>query len=236
MEDERIRIKQLKTRLERARSGALSALSLVLDLKDLKTGRYSGQLSGWAVRVAEQMGFEGGELRQLEIASLLYDIGKIGVPDSILLKPGRLTAEEYALVKKHPEYGWSILRSIPGFERASLIVLHHHERHDGRGYPAGLRADEIPLGSQIVAVVDALEAMLSDRPYRPGVPLAEVLERMAPEAGAQFRPEVLDQFVRIAGWVPPPDGASGTRGGEPLFESDLRPRTLGLLDGLALHP
>ncbi len=214
MDDSRIRMKQLKMRLERARSGALSALSLVLDLKDLKTGRYARQLSGWAMRVAEQMRLDDLELRQHEIASLLYDIGKIGVPDSILLKPGSLTAEEYSVVKKHPEYGWSILRSIPGFERASLLVLHHHERYDGSGYPAGLRADEIPLGSQIVAVVDALEAMLSDRPYRPRVPLAEVLERLAPEAGVQFHPEVLEQFVRIAGWIPPPEEVSGTRGGE----------------------
>ncbi len=201
-----IRLKQLEMRLERARGGALAALGLVLDLKDLKTGQYTGQLSGWALRVAEQMGVDEAELRQIEIASTLYDIGKIGVPDSILLKPGRLTGEEYSIVKKHPEYGWSILRSIPGFERASLLVLHHHERRDGRGYPAGLSADEIPLGSQIVGVVDALEAMLTDRPYRRGRPLAEVLERLKRAAGAQFDPEVLEQFASIAGWSPAPAG------------------------------
>lgn len=193
-------IKKLEAKLDRARGGAIAALELMLDLKQLKTGQYAGQLSRWALRVAEHLGAEGEELWDIEVASLLYDIGKIGVPDDILLKPGKLSEEEYEQVKKHPEYGWGILRSIPGFERVSLIVLHHHERWDGEGYPAGLAGDRAPLGSRIVAVVDTLEAMLSDRPYRRGFSPGEVIRRLTPESGSQFDPEVMQQFMLVAGW------------------------------------
>ena len=205
-----ISVKRLQASLQRARDGAVAALSMVLDLKDLKTGQYAGQLSRWAQRVAEHLDLEEEEIEDLEIASLLYDIGKIGVPDEILLKPGRLTAEEYEVVKKHPEYGWSILRSIPGFERAALIVLHHQERYDGSGYPAGLRGAEIPTGARIVAVVDALEAMLSDRPYRRGFCPSEVIRRLRPEAGRQFDPRVLQEFMNVVGWNLPEMSVVGT--------------------------
>ena len=195
-----LRLRQLASEFERAQTGAVAALSLVLDLKDLETGQYARQLSGWAVRVGEQLGLDERELADLEVASLLYDVGKIGVPDQVLLKPDRLTDEEYALVRKHPEYGWGILRAIPGFESAALLVLHHHERWDGSGYPAGLAGEQIPLGSRILAVVDTIEAMLSDRPYRPRFAPREVIGRLRPRAGSQFDPRVVEKFVRLAGW------------------------------------
>ena len=161
-----LRIKELEEQVKSCQTGIMLALNMLLDLKDLKTGLHATRLAEWAIRVAEQLGLGHEELRDIELASLLHDIGKVGVPDAMLLKPGRLDPDELARVRKHPEYGWAILRAIPGFERASLLVLHHHECFDGSGYPAGLEGEEIPLGARIVAVVDAFDAMLSSRSYR----------------------------------------------------------------------
>lgn len=190
-------VKQLEERLKAAQKSAIHALSMLLDLKDLKTGLHATRLAAWAVRVGEHMGLGGDELRDIEIASVLHDVGKVGVPDSILLKPGRLTDEEMAVVRKHSEYGWAILRNIPGFERVSLLVLHHHERFDGKGYPSGLTGRSIPLGARIVAVVDTFDAMLSNRPYRQGLAVQEILERLEPEYDAQFDGEIQQLFFDI---------------------------------------
>src|SRR4026209_1562359 len=164
-EGSRLETRRLREELKSLRTGVMCAPNMLLDLKDLRTGLHATRLAEWAVRVGELLGVEESDLRDMEAASLLHDIGKIGLPDSILLKPGKLSAEEYAITKKHPEYGWAILRSVPGFERTSLLALHHHERYDGTGSPAGLSGQEIPLGSRIVAIVDAFDAMLSARAY-----------------------------------------------------------------------
>jgi HD-GYP domain-containing protein (c-di-GMP phosphodiesterase class II) len=171
---------------------------MLLDLKDMRTGLHATRLAEWAVLVGETLGVEDSELRDIEAASLLHDIGKIGLPDSILLKPGRLTAEEYAITKKHPEYGWAILRSVPGFERASLLVLHHHERYDGKGYPAGLVGEDIPLGSRIVSIVDAFDAMLSTRAYRDALPVEDAVGRLLSDTGKQFDPKISPLFIELA--------------------------------------
>jgi len=134
----------------------------------------------------------------VEIAALLHDIRKIGVPNAILKTPNRLTDDEWALMKKHPEYGWAVVRLFPDFERASLFVLHHHERFDGGGYPAGLKDEEIPLGARIVAVIDAFDAMISHRPYRSGLPFEEAIRRLVVARGTQFDPAVVDCFIRGA--------------------------------------
>ena len=176
----------------------MCALNMLLDLKDMRTGLHATRLAEWAVRVGENLGIDELELRDIEAASLLHDIGKIGLPDSILLKPGRLTPEEYAITKKHPEYGWAIMRSVPGFERASLLVLHHHERYDGKGYPAGLVGEEIPLGSRIVAIVDAFDAMLSSRAYRDALPVEEAVGRLVADTGKQFDPKIAPFFIELA--------------------------------------
>jgi HD-GYP domain-containing protein (c-di-GMP phosphodiesterase class II) len=176
----------------------MCALNMLLDLKDLRTGLHATRLAEWAVRVGELLGLEESDLRDIEAASLLHDIGKIGLPDSILLKPGKLSSEEYAITKKHPEYGWAILRSIPGFERTSLLVLHHHERYDGKGYPAGLAGEDIPLGSRIVAVVDSFDAMLSSRAYRSALPVEEAVRRLVTDIGSQFDPKIAPLFIELA--------------------------------------
>jgi HD-GYP domain-containing protein (c-di-GMP phosphodiesterase class II) len=196
--DTRLETRRLREELKSLQTGVMCALNMLLDLKDLRTGLHATRLAEWAVRVGERLGLDDASLRDIEAASLLHDIGKIGLPDSILLKPGKLTDEEYAITKKHPEYGWAILRSIPGFERTSLLVLHHHERYNGTGYPAGLSGKDIPLGSRIVAIVDAFDAMLSTRAYRDALPIEEVLRRLHKDTGSHFDPEISPLFAGLA--------------------------------------
>jgi putative nucleotidyltransferase with HDIG domain len=176
----------------------ICALNQLLDLKDLNTGVHSTRLAEWSVRIGRDLGFDDAALRDLEVAAILHDIGKIGTPDHILKKPSRLTDEEREVIKKHPEYGWAVLRVVPGFERVSLFVLHHHEAFDGTGYPAGLRGDEIPIGSRIVSVMDAFDAMISSRPYRRGLSLEEAIRRLEAGIGTQFDPVVTPRFIAMA--------------------------------------
>lgn len=193
-----LRIKQLESDLSRMSSALVCSLVTMLDLSELHTGVHGTRLAEWAVRVAQLLGLDERELRDVEIASLLHDIGKVGVSQQILLKPGKLTPEEYEEVKKHPDYGWAILRLLPGFERVSLFVLHHHERIDGNGYPGGLKGDEIPLGARIVAVVDAFDVMMSGRSYRDPLPMEEAFRRLNAARGTQFDSRIVDLFLRIA--------------------------------------
>ncbi len=194
----RMQVKRLEQRLAECENAVVCSLSMLLDLKDLNTGLHATRLAEWAVRVGELLDLSPRELRDIENASLLHDIGKIGVAEEILKKPGRLTREEYEAVKKHAEFGWAILRKIPSLEDASLLVLHHHERVDGRGYPSGLVGEQIPLGARIVAVVDAFDAMLSSRSYRDGLGVTESLRRLEESAGTQFDARIVKLFVRLA--------------------------------------
>ena len=195
---ENITVKELQTQLLAVRTSVICAMNQLLDLKDLNTGVHSTRLAEWAVRIGRDLALDDDCLRDLEAAAILHDIGKIGVPDAILRKPSTLTEEEYAVIKKHPEYGWAVLRAVPGFERVSLFVLHHHEAFNGKGYPAGLRGDEIPIGSRIVSVMDSFDAMVSSRPYRKGLPLEEAIRRLEADAGRQFDPVVTPKFIALA--------------------------------------
>jgi HD-GYP domain-containing protein (c-di-GMP phosphodiesterase class II) len=195
---ESLRIKQVEEQVSALRNSVICAFNQLLDLKDLNTGVHSTRLAEWGLRVGQELGLEESVLQDLEVAALLHDIGKVGVPDGILNKPGRLTEEEFGIVKRHPEYGWTVLRKLPGFERTSLLVLHHHENFDGTGYPAKLRGSEIPIGARIVSVIDAFDAMVSSRPYRNGLPLEEALRRLHESSGTQFDSTVVQSFARIA--------------------------------------
>src|SRR6201997_792623 len=143
-----LRIKELEEQQRALLKSVICAFNQLLDLRDLNTGIHSTRLAEWAVRVARKLGIAESEFYQLEVAALLHDIGKIGVPDAVLKKEGKLTEEERALMNKHPEYSWSILRLFPGLEKASLYALHHHESIDGSGYPGGLKGNDIPLVSR----------------------------------------------------------------------------------------
>jgi HD-GYP domain-containing protein (c-di-GMP phosphodiesterase class II) len=191
-------VKAMEEQLSALRTSLICAFNQLLDLKDLNTGVHSTRLAEWALHVAGELGLDETALSDIEVAALLHDIGKIGIPDAILQKPAKLTNEEYDLMKKHPEYGWAVLRHVPGMERASLMILHHHESYDGRGYPAGLQGEEIPIGSRIVSVIDAFDAMVSSRPYREGLPFEEAERRLLQARGTQFDPDVVDRFIPLA--------------------------------------
>jgi HD-GYP domain-containing protein (c-di-GMP phosphodiesterase class II) len=194
----RLRSRELEGQATNLRSALVCSFSHLLDLRDLNTGIHSTRLAEWGLRVARDLGVAEDSLPDLEMGALLHDIGKVGIPDSILGKPDRLTDEEFEIVKRHPEFGWTVIRNIPGLERTSLNILHHHENFDGTGYPAGLKGSEIPIGARIVAVIDAFDAMISSRPYRAGLPLEEAIRRLQAASGTQFDPTVVRTFVRIA--------------------------------------
>lgn len=193
-----LRIKAVEEELKALRASVICAFNQLLDLKDLNTGVHSTRLAEWALHVARELGLEDATLGDIEIAALLHDIGKVGIPDAILHKPAKLSADEYDLMKKHPEYGWAVLRQIPGMKSASLVILHHHENFDGQGYPGGLKQEEIPIASRIVSVIDAFDAMVSNRPYRQGLPFEEAERRLLQSCGTQFDPEVVRHFLPLA--------------------------------------
>ncbi len=196
--DSRLRVKELEDQIVSLRASLVCAFNQLLDLKDLNTGYHSTRLAEWSVRVAQELGLEESRHADMEVTALLHDIGKIGVPDSILKKPTKLTEEEYDLMKKHPEYGWAIVRLFPSFEHVGHFVLHHHESWDGGGYPGGLKGTEIPLGARIISVIDSFDAMVSSRPYRKGMPVEEALRRLIIGSGTQYDPQVVQCFMRIA--------------------------------------
>ena len=193
-----LRIQELEERVRSTREATICALNQMLDLKDLNTGVHSTRLAEWAVRIGREMGMEESGLEDIEVAALLHDAGKVGVPDAILRKPGPLDAEEWRVMRMHPEFSWAVLRLVPGLERASLYALHHHEKFDGSGYPSRLRGEEIPIGARIVAVIDAFDAMVASRPYKDGLPLEEALSRLVRDCGTHFDPSVVQHFIPIA--------------------------------------
>lgn len=193
-----LRIKELQEQQSAYQNSLVCAFNQLLDLKDIGTGVHSTRLAEWAIRVARKLNIPEDHIYQVEVAALLHDIGKIGVPDSILKKQGPLTPEERAVINRHPEYSWSILRLFPGLEDASLYTLHHHENMDGTGYPAGLRNSDIPLVSRIVSVIDAYDAMISHRCYRKGLPHAEAVRRLLGGSGTQFDADVVQTFIPLA--------------------------------------
>jgi len=193
-----LRVKELEEQQTASRNSLICALNQLLDLKDLNTGVHSTRLAEWALRVGRRIGMDEKDLGQLEVAALLHDIGKVGVPDSILRKPAKLTDEERALMNKHPEYGWSIMRLLPGMQTASLYILHHHESYDGSGYPGGLKGEEIPIGSRIVSVIDAFDAMISNRCYRKGLGQDEAMRRLVESSTSQFDPTLVKVFLEMA--------------------------------------
>jgi HD-GYP domain-containing protein (c-di-GMP phosphodiesterase class II) len=205
VQGESFRAEKLEEELQRLRSTIVQGLNQLLELRDLSTGAHCARIAQWAVGVADRLGLDSQYQRDVEAAALLHDIGKIAVPDAILTKPGPLSAEERLIIQRHPQYGWSALRRLPGFGRVSLFVLHHHERIDGKGYPAGLKGQEIPLGSRIVCVTDAFDAMISTRCYRKALPFDEALRRLEACSGSQFDPEIVEYFLRMVASEYPED-------------------------------
>lgn len=175
----------------------LEAMVLALDLREKETGYHSYRVTEYALTLGRAMGLSEKELSTIAKGALLHDIGKIGVPDNILLKPGKLTEEEWAVMKKHPEHGFELLKKIEFLEDASRIVLHHHEHYNGNGYPGGLSGRDIPLGARIFSVVDAFDAITSNRVYRKASSFDDAREIIKNESGMQFDPAIVELFETI---------------------------------------
>ena len=168
----------------------VKALMAALETKDTYTEGHSQRVEHYAGLIAQRMSLPAKRKQNLQLAAIFHDIGKIGVPDAILQKPGALTPEERAEIQKHPESGVRILENLEGYEEIIPMVLHHHECYDGKGYPRGTQQDDLPLDVYILGAADAFDAITSDRPYRKGRPPQEAAAILLREAGSQFHPEV----------------------------------------------
>ncbi len=171
------------------------ALSDAIESRDPYTGDHCSRLAEYATLTATALGLAAKDVQSIRLGAALHDIGKITVPDHVLKKPDKLTPDEYAIIKQHCYSGGQICKRVPFLHVAYPIVYHHHERFDGRGYPDGLKGDRIPLGARIVTVVDAYDAMTSDRPYRKALPLAEAETILRDGTGTQWDPEIVDTFL-----------------------------------------
>ncbi len=174
------------------------SLGHAVDAKDPQTANHSREVAHFSVLLAGQLGLPETTVNVIHIAGHLHDIGKIGIPDAILQKQGKLTEEEWLWVKKHPDIGAKILSPVRQFSVAggvSDLVRHHHERFDGCGYPCGLKGEEIPLGARIIAVADSLSALMQNRPYRQGAAFEEALAEIQRCSGSQFDPQVVKALV-----------------------------------------
>jgi putative nucleotidyltransferase with HDIG domain len=178
-------------------SGLLEGMVRALDYRDTETQWHSWRVAKLTRRIAEEVGIEGEPLLIIEQGALLHDIGKIGVKDSILLKPGPLTPEEWVEMRRHPEFGWRMLANIPYLKEAAKIVYQHQERWDGRGYPQGLSGEQITIGARIFCLADTLDAIVSDRPYRKGSPLEVAVREISRLGGTQFDPALVERFLQI---------------------------------------
>lgn len=170
-------------RLQQASFRSLLGLANALEAKDVYTRGHSERVAALARRIALAAGIAPGAADVIAQAGLLHDLGKIGIPESVLRKPGPLSEEEWAVMRRHPIVGAQIVAPLEFFAEGAVIVRHHHERHDGSGYPDGLRGELIPLGARIVAVADVYDALTSDRPYRPRLARDEAVRRLDTEAG-----------------------------------------------------
>ncbi|MCJ7540836.1 MAG: HD domain-containing protein, partial [Desulfobacterales bacterium] len=187
----------LMEELDQLNWGTIKALARTVDAKSSWTAGHSERVTKVALEIGAILALSSKKLDDLHRAALLHDIGKLGVPLAILDKPGALDDDEYGMIKKHPSIGARILEPIVSYKDIIPIVLQHHERHDGKGYPSGLSGDEIDIGAKILAVADVFDALKSDRPYREGWALERVIDLITEEAGHQFDPNVVEAFLAI---------------------------------------
>lgn len=175
----------------------VAAASTAIDARDAYTAGHSKRVADIACKVGRELGLEDSQLECLELAALFHDIGKIGVPDHILNKPGRLDEEEFKKIQAHPVLGYNILRKIEFLSSMLPAVLYHHERPDGKGYPEGLKGDKIPIGASIIGIADTYDAMTSERPYRSALSHELAVEELKKYKGTQFKKEVVDAFLKM---------------------------------------
>ncbi len=174
----------------------LEAMADAVDLRDPYTGGHSRRITDFLKSALRELGIVAVEAELIRAAARLHDIGKVGIPDEILKKPGPLTSEQWAIMKSHPERGAELLSRYPDFARGADFVRYHHERWDGQGYPHGLKGLDIPLGARVIAVVDAFDAMTSDRPYRRAMSVEQAVQNLRAGRGKQWDPAAVDGFLR----------------------------------------
>ena len=192
-----LRNAELFNQLEDLYEGSIQALSLTLQAKDTYTSGHSSRVATFASTIAEDLGMSISQRQVMWAAGILHDIGKIGTPEKILNKPSVLNGTEREIIQYHPVTGAEIITSIPHLKNIAEIVLHHHERYDGTGYPYGLKGNEIPIGSRILAIADSLEAMVSHRPYRNYCSTETILNELTLQKSKQFDPKLVDRVIRI---------------------------------------
>jgi putative nucleotidyltransferase with HDIG domain len=191
--EERLRSQELT----RSYTATVRALSNAVEARDPYTGKHAERVAAYGIEIARALGLSRPDAPEMEFGFLLHDIGKIAVPDAILYKPGALTSEERQLMARHPTAGAEILDGIDFLQEALQVVQSHHERWDGTGYPDGLRGEEIPVAARVFAVADVFDALTTDRPYRPALPLAEARQMIVRASGTQFDPRVVTAFESI---------------------------------------
>lgn len=188
---------RLHRELNAAYLSVVVSLANALEARDAYTSGHCERMATLGAQLAVRVGLNAGDVEAIRLGGVLHDIGKIGVPDAILLKAGSLTEEEREVIQRHTDIGFQIVEPIKGLRQVLPIIRHHHERFDGQGYPLGLRGEEIPIGARVLGVCDAFEAMTSTRPYRPALPRDETLDRLKKGVGTQFDPDILRAFLDL---------------------------------------
>jgi HD-GYP domain-containing protein (c-di-GMP phosphodiesterase class II) len=183
--------------LTRSYKATVRALSNAVEARDAYTGKHAERVAAYGIEIARSLGLPRPDAPEIEFGFLLHDIGKLAVPDAILYKPGPLTEEERALMARHPAVGADIVAGIEFLGAAAEVVRAHHERWDGSGYPNGLAGEEIPLAARVFAVADVLDALTTDRPYRPRSPIAQARAMIVQGSGSHFDPQVIQAFNQI---------------------------------------
>jgi len=181
--------------LEMSYFSTVKALARAIEVKDPYTYGHSERVTEYAMVIGKKLDLSEWDLRNLKYAAALHDIGKLGISGHILNKPGALSEDEFVHIKTHPQMGDSIMEPVSFLKEPREIILHHHERWDGNGYPEGLKGNKIPLGARILSVADSFEAMMSDRPYRKALDLQDAIKEIEDNAGTQFDPVVVTAFI-----------------------------------------
>jgi len=189
------RTQQLRS--ERSYEDTLEALGAAIDLRDSETAGHSRRVAMYSTKIAKELDVAEHELKTIIRGAWLHDIGKLATPDAILLKPGALTQEEWRIMQRHAEIGYDLVKRIPFLAQAAEIILSHHERWDGSGYPRGLKARDIPLGARVFAVADTVDAMTSDRPYRSALSFEETEEEIRRGSGSRYDSQVANVFLSV---------------------------------------
>jgi putative nucleotidyltransferase with HDIG domain len=183
--------------LSRSYRATVRALANAVEARDAYTGQHAERVTAYGLELARTVGMDVDESPQIEFGFLLHDIGKVAVPDAILFKTSRLTDEEFSLIAQHPVVGAEILREVEFLGEGKLVVRHHHERWDGTGYPDRLVGEAIPLAARVFSIADTLDALTTDRPYRPASPFGVAREEILRVAGSQFDPEIVAAFESV---------------------------------------